>query len=282
MEPSDDTQAVDFLEGLDKRMYGDMLRDLKNRVRNNEAVYPDTLSGAHAYAKNYIPPYVRQSEARSSKSVYHTTTDYGVLPAPALPAVAVAESKPQKKMCTECGRFHFGNCWGRNREKSPFATPKVVNVVDGSDNGVNNKKADSASSDDESHYYVGAPDNKGSKCDTDITHVIYKCSMNDKVYESNPMIVYLDSCANAHVIHNVELLYDIKQDDGSAIVVKGVGGETTLRESGRFPCFGEVHILGTENRVNILSLGKVEDMYPVEFIRGNFRVTINSDVVLLF
>ena len=34
--------------------------------------------------------------------------------------------------------------------------------------------------------------------------------------------------------------------------------------------------------MNILSLGKVKDIYPVEFIEGDFYVTINKDMVLIF
>ena len=124
VEPSEDTQAIDFFEGLDKRLYGEMLRDLKNRVRNRESTFPDTLAGAHGYAKNYIPPYVRRSDVSGSKSVYHATAEYDASPAPSVVST-VAESRPQKKACDECGRFHFGKCWGRNREKSPFAAPKV-------------------------------------------------------------------------------------------------------------------------------------------------------------
>lgn len=36
VEPSEETKSVDFLESLDKRVYGKMMRDLKNRVRNGQ------------------------------------------------------------------------------------------------------------------------------------------------------------------------------------------------------------------------------------------------------
>lgn len=49
----DATMAVDYLEGIDKRIYGEMLRDLKNRDRNNAGVYPTDLASAHNYIKRY-------------------------------------------------------------------------------------------------------------------------------------------------------------------------------------------------------------------------------------
>jgi hypothetical protein len=73
-KPTEDVLAVDFMEGLDKRLYGDMMNDLKNRVRNGEAQFPDSLLSAHKYAKNYSPPYAQKSGI-NNKSVYHTADD---------------------------------------------------------------------------------------------------------------------------------------------------------------------------------------------------------------
>lgn len=281
-KPSEETLAIDFLEALDKRVYGEMLRDLKNRSRNGEAEFPNSLITANTYVKNYIPPYVRRNDNTGSKSVYLTENE-------AVVSVPLSDSRPPKKSCSECGRFHYGACWGRNRERSPFVIgAKVVNVIDGSDMHVNNKKVkDSESHDDGSDCYIDEPIKEGIKenIDIDITNIIYKCNSgsNEDYYMENSMVVYLDSCANAHVMHNIELLRDVRHDTESEIRVKGVGGEAVLRNVGVLPCFGEVHVLeSTENRVNILSLGKVQDLYTVEFIKGNFYVTINKDVVIVF
>lgn len=65
--------AIDYLEGTNKRIFGEMLRELKIRVRNNEGVFTAELSSAHNYVKHYIRPYYpRNKTLASSRAVYST------------------------------------------------------------------------------------------------------------------------------------------------------------------------------------------------------------------
>ena len=262
--PGPATSAVDFLEGLDKRIYGEMLRDLKNRVRNSEATFPINFNEAHSYARNYIPPYTRRPEA-NQKGVYLT---HGQDVSDNKDSKVEPSITKTKTMCPDCGRSHYGVCWGKNRERSPFGNnPKVVTFIDA--DADNNKKLSEASSDDESSPYFSG----------DISAIVYKCNKQlEKGNTSCDGVVYLDSCANTHVFSNTRLLSNIHKTAENSIVVKGVGGSMHLDKVGTVPYFGLVHIMDSnENRINLLSLGLVKDMYEVTLEDDDFVVHIQED-----
>ena len=186
--PDDATLAVDYLEAVDKRLYGDMLRDLKNRVRNGETEFPADVSSAHSYVRNYIPPFSRRSESTaSSKTVYFVSENESKTE-----DAAPAEPKTKRK-CSECGRLHYGVCWGPKMERSPYSNNKSVNVHDMiiDEDDSNNKDA---------YYYSNNSSlrkNKGASQNDyiDINNIVLRCDNKEMMMGSNK-IVCLDSCSN--------------------------------------------------------------------------------------
>ena len=78
------------------------------------------------------------------------------------------------------------------------------------------------------------------------------------------------------------MLDDVRVDEDNTIFVKGVGGIVKLNKVGVLPGFGKVHVLDTNNRVNILSLCLVMDKFPVSLVNGVFEVIIRDGLTIKF
>jgi hypothetical protein len=156
---------------------------------------------------------------------------------------AETKGSTTKYNCNECGRFHYGKCWGRNRERSPYGpSSKIVKFTD------NNKKEKMSESADEDDNYCETPVGEEVESDCDITGVVFTLKRNTRYDKST--IVYLDSCANTHVVYNTDLLKDIERDNDNDITVKDIGGTMRLVRRGILPGFGMVHF-GCRYRGNV-------------------------------
>lgn len=277
--PEDSAASIDYLEGLDKRQYGEMLRDIKNRARNKITEFPADLSAAHVFARNYIQPYmpsVRRSE-HVNATVYQAVS--------AEPYAAARKSK-----CETCGRFHFGVCWGKDKERSPYPPSNAsVNVLH-----ANNKKdavEPSVDGDGEPFYSVTPTNNivdggiDGVDDYYDITPIMKQCMKCTSIVGSNMhnnTIVFLDSCSNENVFHNVDLLCNVEDSGKDVIRIKGIGGVTETSTTGCLPGFGEVYVLDDKNKINILSLSLVEDRFDVKLEDHAFVVQIDDEMIIKF
>lgn len=96
--PTNQVKAIDFME--DKCDYGDMMRDLKNRVRNNESTFPLTLTAAHEYARNYIPFQSRRLEGGQTATAFIAEEGNDNAVGAPVAITTITETK-----CRTCGRF---------------------------------------------------------------------------------------------------------------------------------------------------------------------------------
>lgn len=144
-------QSMDFLEGLHRGHFGDMLTDLKFRVRTRQASFPTTMEEAYDYAANYWDTTRKRVTFRRE-----------VEPASAPVTVYAADATTQKSLCEGCGRYHYGECWGpKGKNKRTTGNSNNNAIMPNAVESCNKKTINFASSldkeDGEDVYIPGVP-----------------------------------------------------------------------------------------------------------------------------
>lgn len=266
--PSDFRQAVKFIEGLDKKIYGGLRRDLNNAMElGRESEYPQTLNAAYRLACHYDtgvntnknPKHDKKNNNNHNQkkgedhdnndSTFVTTSKKGQSKKDKKDSKSESGGQKLKYPCTVCSLVGE-QCFDHKTHECPRAIEIKNRLAEGeSDNDIAKT------------LFIN------SKETTFVTALAENCN---KLENSD---ILLDSCSSINIFHNADLLTDVTKFSPPR-TINGLGGDIKAHASGFL--LGMKVFVSPQSPANILSLARVEDCYSVDHDShdGSFKVNI--------
>ncbi len=234
--PKDQDQAMDFLDKVNKRLYGELVNTLFNNCGRGHEEYPTTLAKAYNICSNYktvVEPATYPSKATAFQLVQRKQK------APANKLVQkdngskehIQELKKTRE-CFKCGKLgHWKNeCTAVVQKKSNGHASMVINEADAYDEGT-------------------------------AFNTTLKASVKDRD------VFVWDTGATSTIVNNLELLSEVRKLE-TPLVLAGVNGKVICEYAGKLGEFGDALFNG-ECPCNLISANVVENLHCVKYFQLN-------------